>query len=317
MPNRTTSLLWKGTWLGHCLAGAALSATGAAAQTGASPAGTRIENTAAMTWTVDGRGGRTTSNTVVTIVAERLDVALTPPTAIPPAAGDTTTVPVRLTNSGSGSEAFVVTATLSNGASVGSIAIDRNGDGRFDPAVDTRVDGTTPPLAPGETVTLLVLIPADADGTLTVGARATTGSGEPGRVFPGAGDGGGDAVVGQAGAAATVTIALGGTGDGGAPTLTKSQSVRAPDGSARAVSGAVVTYTLAARFAGPAEGVRIDDPIPAGAAYLPGSMTLDAAPLTDAADGDAGRFDAAAIHVELGTIAEATTRTVTFKVRLP
>lgn len=98
--------------------------------------------------------------------------------------------------------------------------------------------------------------------------------------------------------------------------LVKTQSVRAPDGSARAVSGAVVTYTLAARLPAGAEGARIDDPVPAGASYVPGSLRLDGTPLTDAADDDAGRFDGAAVAVALDPGAAARARTVTFQVRL-
>ena len=57
--------------------------------------------------------------------------------------------------------------------------------------------------------------------------------------------------------------------------------------------------------------------MPAGTSYLPGSMTLDGATLSDVADGDAGDCDGRLIRVALGDVAAAVTRTVTFQVRLP
>ena len=109
----------------------------------------------------------------------------------------------------------------------------------------------------------------------TIGAQAVTGSGTPGTVFAGAGDGGGDAVVGPTGARAELVVPVGRRRD--APTLTKTQSVLAPDGSARAVRGAMITYTLVARFPAATGAARIDDPVPAGTTYVPGSLSLDGA----------------------------------------
>ena len=114
--------------------------------------------------------------------------------------------------------------------------------------------------------------------------------------------------------AAAITV----EGTEAAASLVKSQTVRAPDGSATPASGAVVTYALAATFdAAGARGAVIEDPVPAGTSYLPGSMTLDGAALSDAADGDAGDCDGRLIRVALGDVAAAVTRTVTFQVRLP
>ncbi len=141
-------------------------------------------------------------------------------------------------------------------------------------------------------------------------------------------------MVGLTGASASVAIPLS-TGPAG-PSLFKRQSVRAADGSQNAVRDSVITYTLEARFAGAVTGARIADPIPLGTVFVPGSLTLDGAPLSDAADGDAGRFDATngaqtgaqtgtaqtgvaqgpGIVVALGQVAAASVHTVQFKARI-
>lgn len=57
-------------------------------------------------------------------------------------------------------------------------------------------------------------------------------------------------------------------------------------------AGDEVTYTVRVRNDGgsAAGNPVVRDAIPAGAAHVPGSITLDGVPLTDAADGDAGEF---------------------------
>ncbi|MES3153436.1 hypothetical protein [Sphingomonas faeni] len=285
-------------------------------------AGTPIVNTAGLRYDVDGESRSTASNTVTIIVAERLDVALvrdgrgaivvTPqPTAIP----------FTLTNLDNGDEAFALAATLSPGPFVvQALVIDADGDGLYDPAKDLApVDGRTPSLAPGQSIKLLAIVVASspgatADAVLTLTARSITGSGATGDAYPGLGDGGGDAVVGPTGALASVTVPL--TTALAGPALIKSQSVRAADGSQNAVRDAVITYTLEARFTDAVGGARIVDPIPQGTSFVAGSLTLDGAPLTDADDGDAGRFDGAAIAVALGQVAATSIHTVQFKAKI-
>jgi hypothetical protein len=60
----------------------------------------------------------------------------------------------------------------------------------------------------------------------------------------------------------------------------------------------------------------VSDPVPAGTTYKPGSLTLEGAPLTDAADADSGSFTGAAVNVALGTVAAGATRTITFQVKI-
>ncbi|MCP3734082.1 hypothetical protein M9979_04225 [Sphingomonas sp. RP10(2022)] len=285
-------------------------------------AGARIVNVATLT-ARDGDGERTLpSNPVSLTVAERLDVALTrTDDAVLAVAPGGVAVPLLLVNRGNGLEAFDLVALPSDtSARVRLIAIDRDGDGRFDAAIDTPLaDGRTPELEPGATLRLLVVLdPAAAEvtaTTLTAVARAATGSGPAGTMFATRGDGGSDAVTGSTDARAEVVVPLG-TEATAAPVLVKSQSVRAPDGSTNPVTGAVVTYRLEARFAAATAAARIADPIPVGTAYVPGSLTLDAAALSDAGGDDAGEGDPRGIAVDLGDVAAAATRTVTFQVTI-
>ena len=310
-------------------------------------AGTPIINTAGLRYDLGDATRSTTSNTVTIVVAERLDVALTGDiggaivvTTAP------TVVPLTLTNLDNGNESFVLAATLVAGTNspgtivVRTLVIDADGDGLYDATRDPAlVDGKTPSLSPGQSIKLLAIVAAapgsavpataPATATLTITARSTTGSGSAGTGYDGLGDGGGDAVVGPTGASASVSIPLTTAAAAGA-SLFKSQSVRAADGSQNAVRDSVITYTLEARFTDAVAGARIADPIPAGTVFVPGSLTLDGVPLSDAADGDAGRFDATGaqagaqtggtqapgIAVALGQVAAASVHTVQFKAKI-
>ena len=276
------------------------------------PAGTPIVNTAQLR--VVGTDAPIISNQNTIIVAERLDVALTlgsPPVV----SGATTVVAVLLTNQGNGREAFTVSADTSPASAAAvRIAIDGDGDGRYDAAHDPDlVGGATPMLAPGQAIILFALVADGTPDTVTIRAAAATGSGTPGTAFAGAGDGGGDAVTGRTGAAASVTVPLGVVA-APVPTLTKSAAITAPDGSAQARPGATITYTLVARFPGAAAAPRIVDAIPAGTAYAADSLSLDGAALSDAGDADAGEATPARISVALPDQAAGAAHTISFKV---
>ena len=80
------------------------------------------------------------------------------------------------------------------------------------------------------------------------------------------------------------------------PSLSASKRV-APSGSVD--PGTTLTYTVAvcnAAGAGDAANVVITDDIPAGTTYVPGSMTVDGVPQTDAADGDEGSLVGAQVR---------------------
>ena len=304
-----------------------------AAHAAGTPAGTDISNTATATYSApDGSTLSVDSNTVTLRVDEVLDVSV--------ASADTGEVGVLpgstnqilkfiLTNGGNGPEAFALTAPANAGGDdfdpvVTSIVLDTNANGAYDAGIDTvyAAGANDPVLQPDTSLTVFLLssIPAGASdtqrGQVDLLAAAKTGTGAPGTSFAGQGEGGGDAVVGATGAD---------SGDDGSyrvrtaiVTFTKAASVAGPFGGTSVIPGSVITYTLTASVAGTGtlNNIAVTDPIPATTTYRPGTITLEGAPQTDAADADAGRFTGSAIAVALGSIGAGTSRTITFQVEI-
>ena len=293
-------------------------------------AGTQIANTATATYDSGAASVSIQSNTVTVRVDELLNVAVTSLSANPTAAAAGTTVlTYQITNTGNGPESFDLiadTAVAGNAfnPTLQSIAYDTNGNGVYDPGTDVILaTGTpTPAIAPDNALTVFVLttLPGTATdgqtGQVRLTATSTTGSGTPGTVFAGQGNGGGDAVVGAStaldGALATEIARL------AAVNLTKSAAILDPFGTQQPVPGAIVTYSLLAMVsgAGTASNLNVTDIIPVGTTYQTGTLTLDGAPLSDATDSDTGQASAAGIAVGLGTLAGGTSRTVAFKVKI-
>ncbi len=281
----------------------------AGANAWASTAGTLISNTASLRFEAAEGSRVVASNTVTLLLAERLDVTVVAEGAqMPIADGHAMAVGFRVTNSGNGPETFDLT-TQAEGATVLRLAIDANDDGIYDPAIDLPV--ATVALDAGGSRRLFVLAERTATpASVALTARAQTGTGIPGTVFVGQGQGGSDAVTGTTEAIATARVPIEPLSSGAS--LIKSQIILAPDGTNHAVKSAVITYVLEARFTASAEAAEIVDAIPAGTAYVAGSLMLDGHPLSDAADADAGRFDGTAISVALGAIT-AGSRTIQFQ----
>lgn len=294
-------------------------------------AGTLIENTATATYQSGTGIGTVTSNKVTVKVDELLDVAVATLSTAP--ATGTPSAPAVLiysvTNSGNGPEAFNLAANpriSGNGfdGTVSSVVLDSNNNGVYDAGVDTvlTTGAATAVLAPDTSVKVFVLVtlPAGATDTQTsqvrLTAAAVTGTGTPGTSFGGKGEGGGDAVVGLTTAAANSLAAL--IASLANVTLTKSATILDPFGTAKPVPGAVVTYAIAAKVtgSGAVDGLRVIDVIPAGTTYVPGSLKLDTAALTDPADTDAGTGGAGGVDVTLGKITGGATRTVAFAVKI-
>jgi uncharacterized repeat protein (TIGR01451 family) len=289
--------------------------TAAPAQTGA---GTRIVNVAGLRFEDGGRAERVSSNPVTLTVGEVLDVAIATPSERVVARGeDDLAIPFTVSNLGNAAETFAVTVRTDRaGATVTGIAADTDNDGAYDPAVDQALDGSAMMLAAGQGRRLFVLVHGGGTEPTVVTATATaaTGHGEPGTAYPGSGPDGSDAVVGRTGGIATAAVRV--VAGAEAPSLAKSQSVLAPDGSARIVPGSVITYRLDARFPGPAAAVEIVDPLPDGTRFVPGSIRIDGIAASDADDEDAAAFDGAAVRVVLGDIAAALDRSIQFEVKI-
>ncbi|HEY0413436.1 MAG TPA: hypothetical protein VGD66_09860 [Allosphingosinicella sp.] len=296
-------------------------------------AGTDITNVATATYDLPNGTPTTVDSNIVTLkVDELLDVAVAwrDPADIVSSPGLTSQIlSFTVTNGGNGPESYTL-GTVANGGGddfdpvVTAIFLDTNHNGAFDAGVDTAyVAGTNDPqLSPDESVAIFVLstmplTAADGNrGHVDLTAVSKTGSGTPGTSFAGLGEGGGNAVVGATGAAAQ--------DDGwyairkASLAFSKSASVADPFGGTTKAPGAIITYTLTATVGGTGSlaNVKVTDAVPAGTTYQAGSLELDSAPLTDAADADSGAFTGTGISVGLGTVPSGTTKTVKFKVKI-
>ncbi|MEQ5787433.1 hypothetical protein J3454_05950 [Erythrobacter sp. NFXS35] len=320
--NTSLSILLGSALLGGVAAPAPVFAEGVTA-------GTLIENVAVASYDDGGTARTVNSNTVIVRVDELLDVTLT---SLDP--GPITGRPGRavfafeLINQGNGPEAFRLvadTAVAGNDfdASFQAIAIDSNGNGTYEEGVDEILASpqTTTVLTPDAmlTVFVLVVVPDGAGDTQTstvaLSAEAVTGSGSPGTAFDAAGVDGGDAIVGTTGALATARGSLINSVVNVA--LVKSVTLRDPFGGTSAVPGAIATFAIEAQVTGTGtiDDLIVTDAIPAGTTYAPGTLALDANPLSDTADGDVGTAsDTAGIAVNLGNVDAEARHTITFEV---
>ncbi len=326
-PSRVLSWICKGTAI---FALAAPSFAFANSDDPGTLAGTLIENTASASYQ-DGEAVRTlNSNTVVLKVDELLDVTntSTDPGPIGVAPG-TAVLHFEVTNTGNGPEAYRLSANPEIAgndfdAEINGIAIDSNGNGQYDPGIDTLLTGpeTTDLLAPDQTVTVFVILDIplgledkqESDVELT--ATAVTGTGAPGTSYDGQGEEGGDAVVGSTGALSPARGSL--LAGIASVRLSKSSSVLDPYGSSSPIEGAIISYTLVAAVSGTGsvDDLEISDAIPEGTTYVAGSLALNTNPLTDASGDDAGQAGDSGIRVDLGSVPTGTNHEVTFDVTI-
>ena len=296
-------------------------------------AGTDIQNVAEATYDTPSGPVTIQSNTVIITVDELLNVtvASTDPgdvTTSPGATGNVLTY--QITNTGNGSEAFGLTANVANGGDdfdpvLTQIVIDADNNGVYDPGVDTvYIAGINDPvLTPDQSVRVFVITStpvgvADANrAEVSLTAVATTGSGAPGTSFAGAGQGGGNAVVGTTGADADDNAFL--AVQSATVTLIKSASISDPFGGNRPVPGATVTYSIVASVTGSGSlaNLVISDVVPPGTIYQANTTTLQTVALTDAIDADAADFNGTRVRVVAGNVAAGQTRTVAFQVMIP
>ena len=327
-----TNILWPKTMALSAIA--LLASTSVAANAAGTVAGTDILNVAEASYDDNG-GGRVVvpSNEVTIKVDELLDVTVASSDAgdIPVDPGDTQQVTTYLvTNTGNGTEEFVLSADTTKAGDDFDTAnpviyIDANGDGVFDINIDTLYTpgSNEPELAPDASVTVFIL--SDIPGSATDGQRAEveltataeTGSGVPGTVFAGAGDGNTDAVVGASGAEAEDSSFF--VIESALVSLVKSATIADPFGGTQPVPGATITYQLVANVSGSGtlNGLVITDDIPADTSYVAESITLNGVARTDTdADADDASFDGSEVTVNLGSVAGGNSRTITFQVTI-
>jgi uncharacterized repeat protein (TIGR01451 family) len=299
------------------------------------PAGTSIANQAEVTFTMDGATLSERSNLAVLRIAEVLDVTLllqTPERLVAP--GDTMqALPFTLTNTGNGAESFRLSAsTAVTGDEFDpvpgnpSIFFDTDGNGALGSADVAYVSGGNDPmLLPDESIDLFFIAdipPVALDGqrgSVEFTVRALTGSGAPGVLFTGAGEGGVDALTGVGGAVASAEANY--VVERVALVLAKTATVVGVEGGDQPMPGASIVYTIqvSAVGSGTATNAVIVDPIPSDTTYAAGSLRLNGSPLSDLADSDAGSYVAATSEVrfEIGSLgAQDVAQQVQFTVRI-
>lgn len=296
-------------------------------------AGININNTATATFSRSGTSYSVNSNTTSFQVDEKLDVNLVWQDAANIAVNTpdaNRVLSFLLTNTGNGSDSYDLNV---NNLIAGdqfdpvlvNIYLDANGNGIYEPGIDTLYDGTNDPaLNADEALAVFVInnIPASRNpgdlGNSQLTATSNTGSGAPGTAFNNAGDGGSDAVVGTSGGSANIA----GTYEVSnvSVSIIKSVVINDPLGGNQPVPGATMTYTLQVSVTGTgtANGIVITDPIPVNTTYSAGTLVLNAVPLSDADDGDAGNVGVTTpntVTVNLNSMTPASpVQTITFDV---
>jgi uncharacterized repeat protein (TIGR01451 family) len=299
------------------------------------PAGTAIANTATVGWSVGPGSSFTQSSTAQFVVDELVNVVVTLQSVSPVAVTSPDTnrqLSFLVSNTGNGSEAFTL---LLDPAQAGDqfdptnarLYLDTNGSTTYEPGVDPLYQpGVNDPVIAADgarMVFALCDIPsARANGDLgnaSLRASSKTGTGV-GTIVAGAGTGGGDAVIGAGGG---TSVSLGGfIVSSLAVSIVKSAVVADLGGGSTPAPGARITYTLQVNVAGSGNvaNLVITDPVPPFTTYVPSSLLLNGAPLSDAADADAGDFGgttANQVTVTLGSVAGGSLpKTISFAVTI-
>ena len=320
------------------VAGLALVGAPLASHAAGTPAGTSIQNTAQVSYTLGSSTVTTSSNTSSVTVAEILDAVLTiaaPTVQVSPGA-TTEELVFTLTNTGNGTEAFDLTA-LSAGVvgddfdptlATPSIYFDTDNSGDFSAADVAYSAGANDPVLAADASVRLIVVNGITNtavngnrGRSQLTAAAASGSSDiPGTSFGLVGDGGVEAVAGTTGGDAVLfgeylvaDVLL---------TAVKSQTIADQFAGARPLPGARINYQIVvtASGSGTATAAGFSDLIPANTTYVAGSLELNGAALSDTADGDAGTFVSAPapqVRVTLGDLSGASgPQTIEFAVTI-
>jgi uncharacterized repeat protein (TIGR01451 family) len=301
-------------------------------------AGTLIGNTATLTYSAGGNPAPPAVAVALPIVVARVisvNVASQDGAAIPTSSPDTNRVlSFVVSNTGNGTETFQLTRDDALGGDQFDPAPSPDGSIWLETGAEPGLQRTGPNAdvlyAPGANdivlaadvsrqVYLASQIPAGiATGSFGKSGLAATAA-TPGAAAAAPGTslgtfGGVQAVVGASGgrASATGSYLVAGASMG----LVKSVvTVRDPRGGNRVMTGSVLTYRLVLTLsgAGRVDAVAVNDPLPATLTFVPGSLTVDGSPRSDAADGDDADFDAGAVHANFGSVNVPATRVIEFR----
>jgi uncharacterized repeat protein (TIGR01451 family) len=308
------------------------------AEAAGAPAGTLINNTAQVDYTIGTVTTTANSNLVTVTVVEILDVLvdpLTPTISVQP--GDVQRAArYRVRNIGNASEEFRLVMTSTIGAdsfdpvpAATSIYFDSDAILGLSAGDTPYVVGDYRLLSADEDVFVLVVndIPAGVVDTnfgfTRLTAEARTGSGAPGTTFVGQGLNGVDAVVGTSRAIAQADKSY--VVSGISVTAAKTQTVTHAVFGSQPVPTARINYSIvvSAAGSGTATNVVFSDNIPANTTYVAGSLALNSTALTDGTGDDVGDYAAAVgvtparVRVDLGSLNTASgPQTVTFAVTI-
>jgi uncharacterized repeat protein (TIGR01451 family) len=299
-------------------------------------AGTVIDNVAQITFDLGGVPGTEVSNVSSITVVERIDVAVSLQSGqVLVAANDLDqSLLFTVSNTGNGTETFslAIDSTLTGDdfnptPAVPPIYFDTDGSGDFTAADIAYQPGSNDPdLPPDASVDILLVnhIPGTVvNGNLgrsQLTATSLTGTGNPGDLYAGAGDGGVDAIIGNSGGEQAVfgeylvsDIAM---------AVLKTVAISDPFGNQDPVPGATMTYTVTVEVTndGIATTATFRDAIPIGTTYTSNTITLNGVSLTDAIDADEGELNTASVPtvvVRLGDLIQADgVQTVVFEVTI-
>jgi len=307
---------------------------GETAQAAGVRAGETISNTAQVSYSVGATTATTSSNTVNVVVAEIINVDVTIQTAsVLVAPGATQRVlRYRVENTGNGPETFrlVANSTISSGDNFDpvlaspAIYLD-NGDGVLGAGDTPYVAGSNDPVLVEDTFVIVLVantIPAAAtdgqNGFSSLTAEARTGVNTAGFVYPNAGFGNTDAVIGTSGGDDVAQGAY--TVEAVSITAAKTQTLLNEFNGTQPIPGTRITYSVAVNAvgSGTASSAVFTDEIPANTTYVPGSLTLNSVAISDTADADAGVYETTPqprVRVQLGNLTQASgTQTVQFAV---
>ncbi len=309
--------------VGAAVVGAVLLVCADSAIAAGTAAGAAINNTATVSFEVNGAPQPPQSASTTFTVLEVINVVLTqdgiPVSVSSPDSNDALTFV--LINTGNGSERFSLTRNNAiagdaydpaNG-SAGSIYFESGAQLGFQasgPNADTLyIPGTNDPnLTADQSRTVYVV--SDTPGSLATGAigivRLTAASltpgaaaAPPGTGLPGQGDGGIEAVVGVGQASRDGTYIVSGLSVSVAKTVVSIVDSR---GGASFEPGARITYRVVVTLSGSgtAANLAVNDPLPAELSYVPASITVGGAARTDGLDADNASFSAGTVSVSFG-----------------
>jgi uncharacterized repeat protein (TIGR01451 family) len=323
-------LFWAGVF---CAVPSAVEAAGTAA-------GTVIQNTATLTYSIGGTPATATTPPASFTVAELINVTLVSQDAANVAVNSPDSnraLTFVLTNTGNGPETFAVSRNNAvagdnfdpiNG-SAGAIFLENGLQAGFQasgPNADTLyVAGSNDPALAAD-ASRVVYVVSNVPAALVTGnigrveltaAANTAGAAgaAPGTTLPGLGQGGVDAVVGGTRAQARQTGGY--VVSGVAVVLAKSVvSVIDVAGGTGLRSGSIVTYriVLAVTGSGIAQSLELNDPLPANTTYVVNSITVNGQARTDAADADQAEFSTGTVKVRFGDTAAPINHTIEFRV---